>query len=88
LLIVLHNLGGSNARRIRIASELASGAPLAQEIPTLIELHFEGSESLVVTIRECPLPVQRMFLLHKSLDMLQDRPIALLLCHGHLPLVA
>jgi len=60
LLIVLHNLGWSNARRIRIASELASGAPLAQEIPTLIEFHLECPESLLVTIGEFPLPVQLM----------------------------
>jgi hypothetical protein len=44
----------------------------------LIELHLDGSESVALTIGELRV---HMFLLHESLEVLQKRPIALLLRH-------
>src|SRR3981081_2698189 len=72
LLVPLDDGGRTHLGLIRILAELAPRVPLPQQIPTLIELDFDGLQPYLIVIGQVALPVELLLLVNKPLDLLQD----------------
>jgi hypothetical protein len=52
LLVVLHDLRVADARGVRVVSRFAEGAPLAKQIPALVESDLDRFESAVLALAQ------------------------------------
>src|SRR4029077_7631089 len=57
---------------IRILAELAPRFPLPQQIPTLIELDFDGLQPYLIVFGQFAFPLEMLLLVNKTFDLLQD----------------
>src|SRR3984893_8254028 len=57
---------------IRILAELAPRFPLAQQIPTLIELDLDAFQPYLIVIGQFAPPVEMLLLVNKTFDLPQD----------------
>src|SRR5882672_8614471 len=86
LLVPLDDGGRTHLGLIRILAELAPRVPLPQQIPTLIELDFDGLQPYLIVIGQFALPVEMLLLVNKTFDLLQDGVIGRRFSHiSHLP---
>ena len=83
LLVPLDDRGRTYLGLIRILAELAPRFPLAQQIPTLIELDLDGFQPYLIVIGQFALPVKMLLLVNKTFDLLQDGVIGRRFSHGH-----
>src|SRR5467141_1882008 len=72
LLVPLDDGGRTHLGLIRILAELAPRVPLPQQIPTLIELDFDGLQPYLIVIGQFALPVEMLLLVNKTFNLLQD----------------
>lgn len=84
LLIILDDLRGANLRVLRVEPDIAKGASLAQEVPTLIQFDLDLREPLTIGWGKFPLVVQSVFLCDKALNIIEDRLIPDLILHERL----
>ena len=83
LLVALDDRGRTHPGVIWILAELAAGVPLAEQIPTLVELDFDGFQPYPIVIRHLALPVKMLLLVNKAFDLLQDGAIGGRFSHVH-----
>jgi hypothetical protein len=76
LLVPFDDRGRTHLGLIRILAELAPRFPLAQQIPTLIELDLDGFQPHLIVIGQFALPVEMLLLVNKTFDFLQDGMIS------------
>src|SRR5215469_3733424 len=81
LLVIFYNFRRTHFGLIRIFSKLAKRPALAQQIPTLIQLHFYIVEARLVVNGELVLAVEALFFFHQLIDMAEYRLILILGCH-------
>src|SRR5712691_1916765 len=72
LLVPLDDRRRTHLGLIRILAELTPRVPLPQQIPTLIELDFDGLQPYLIVIGQFALPVEMLLLVNKTFDLLQD----------------
>src|SRR5216683_5755940 len=75
LLVPLDDGGRAHLGLIRILAELAPRVSLSQQIPTLIEFDLDGFQPHLIVIGQFALPIEMLFLVNKTFDLLQDRVI-------------
>src|SRR5260370_26049913 len=83
LLVPLDDRGRTYLGLIRILAELAPRFPLAQQIPTLVELDLDSFQPYLIVIGQFPLPVEMLLLVNKTFDLPQDGVIGRRLSHVH-----
>jgi hypothetical protein len=71
LLVLLDHGGWANVRAIRILPRVAERTTLPQEIPALVEFHFDRVEPDLPVVVEVLASVEFLFLVHKLLDVAQ-----------------
>ena len=81
LLVVLDSLRWTNLRLVGIITELSKCSALAQEIPALVELNFQLSETVTVVAGKFAPSVKLLLFLHKLIDVVQYRLISILSSH-------
>ena len=81
LLVVLDNLRWTNFRFVGIIAKLSKCPALAQEIPALVELNFQLSETVSVVVSKFAPSVKVLLFLHKLIDVVQYRLISILGFH-------
>jgi hypothetical protein len=84
LFVIFHNLARPDFRFVRVFTKLAQGSPLAQKIPALIQLDFEVSQALLITVLQFRLSVQVLFFFHQAIDVIQYGNIVLRIRHEQL----
>src|SRR6266851_7545123 len=86
LLVALDDLRRAHRRRLRVVARLPQRAPLAQQVPALVErdLHALEAPAVLVGRRTCCLPLAQLVLLG---DELLDRPVNLTVVHVAHPFV-
>src|SRR5919204_4475176 len=84
LLVALDNLGSANTRRPRVATGLAQGSALSQQIPALIEPDLDRLESAVLALAQPALGATLIELVLFG-DQLLDAVVECFVFHFHLP---
>ena len=69
---------------VRVEPDIAKGASLAQEVPTLIQFDLDFRKPLTIGLRKFPLLVQSLFLCDKALNI-EDWLIPDLILHESFP---
>src|SRR5258708_24401221 len=82
LLVALDDFGWTHLRLVGVVAELAQGASLAKEIPTLIELDAKLFESRLRFAVEVRAGVERVLFVHEVRDGLENALIRRLTSHG------
>src|SRR5207302_3468176 len=80
--VLLDDFGGSDMRLGRIAAGFAQGAPLAQKIPALIQLHLDVCQALAFVRSELALLEQPVLLNYQALDMGEYGLVLAMFFHG------
>src|SRR5260221_1459753 len=83
LLVPLDDRGRTYLGLIRILAELTPRFPLAQQIPTLVELDLDGFQPYLIVIGQFALPVEMLLLVNKTFDLPQDGVIGRRFSHVH-----
>src|SRR5690348_9993220 len=84
LLVPLDDLGIAHARRVRVASRLAQRAPLAQEVPALVEPDLDRLEPPVLGLGQAAFGAALVELVLLG-DELLDAVVDSLVFHSYLP---
>lgn len=82
LLVILDDLRRAHLGFVRIEPDIPQSAPLAEEIPALIEFDLESCEAFPIGLGQRLLLVQPMFLLDEALNVVENRLILWVSVHG------
>jgi len=75
LLIALDNRRRAHLRAVRVLAELAQGATLSEQVPTLIQFDLDRLEADLLAVVERSLLIEPLFLLNEILDVIDNAGI-------------
>ena len=81
LLVSFDDLRRPDMCLIRVAPCFAEGAPLAQEVPALIQFNIHCLQPFTVRITQSTFPVKAMLFRNELLNVVQDRLLCRLVFH-------
>jgi hypothetical protein len=88
LLVILDDLGGTHFGFIRVFTELAECPALPQQVPALVEMHFQLGQMGAVFTGEFTLGVKLLFFLHQTIDAAEYGFVVLVIfIEGHVRLL-
>jgi hypothetical protein len=73
--VALHRRRGANLRFVGVLAGVAVGPPLAQQVPTLVQLNFQRAQTLTLRVRKTlagMFSLKAVFLLDEIIDTLHD----------------